>query len=78
MGDLHVCGLQDGYRQPLPMIYQSGYLTIKEYSRRMGTYLLGFPNNEVRKEFLSMLATNYLKPKSKEATSWIVDAVIGP
>lgn len=62
--------------QPLPMIYQSGYLTIKEYNKRMGTYLLDFPNNEVRKGFLSMLAASYMKPKSKEMTSWITDAVM--
>ena len=62
--------------QPLPMIYQSGYLTIKEYNKRMGTYLLDFPNNEVRKGFLSMLAASYMKPKSKEVTSWITDAVM--
>ena len=54
---------------PIPVIYQSGYLTIKEYNKRMGTYLLDFPNNEVRKGFLSILATNYMKPKSKEVTS---------
>ena len=41
----------------------------KEYNKRMGTYLLDFPNNEVRKGFLSILATNYMKPKSKEVTS---------
>ena len=62
--------------QPLPMIFQSGYLTIKEYNRRVGTYLLDFPNNEVREGFLSMLAASYMKPKSKEVTSWITDAVI--
>ena len=62
--------------QSLPMIYQSGYLTIKEYNKRMGTYLLDFPNNEVRKGFLSMLATNYMKPKSKEVTNWITDTVM--
>lgn len=62
--------------QPLPMIYQSGYLTIKEYNRRMDTYLLDFPNNEVRKGFLSMLAASYLKPKHREVTSWIVDSVM--
>lgn len=52
--------------QFLPLIYQNGYLTIKGYNRRMGTYLLDFPNNEVRKGFLSILAANYMKPKSKE------------
>lgn len=62
--------------QPLPMIYQSGYLTIKEYNRRMRTYLLDFPNNEVRKGFLSVLATDYLKPKSHIVSSWITDAVM--
>ena len=61
--------------QPLPMIYQSGYLTIKEYNRRMGTYLLDFPNNEVRKGFLSVLAAHYLKPEGREVNSWIIDAV---
>jgi len=62
--------------KPLPMIYQSGYLTIKEYNPRMKTYLLDFPNDEVRKGFLSILAANYFKPKSREMVSWITDAVM--
>ena len=33
---------------PVPMIYQSGYLTIKDYDRRFNNYLLDFPNDEVR------------------------------
>ena len=62
--------------QPLPMIYQSGYLTIKGYDKRRNRYLLDFPNNEVRKRFLSVLASNYLKPKQHEITSWVADAAI--
>ena len=62
--------------QPLPMIYQSGYLTIKEYNMRTDTYLLDFPNNEVREGFLSLLSTSYFKPKSKEMSSWITEAVM--
>lgn len=62
--------------QPLPMIYQSGYLTIKEYNMRMDTYLLDFPNNEVREGFLSVLAANYLKPKKQNVTSWVIDSVM--
>ena len=46
---------------PLPMIYQSGYLTIKDYERDMGLFLLDFPNNEVKSGFLTMVATNYLQ-----------------
>lgn len=47
--------------KPLPMIYQSGYLTIKDYNMRMNKFLLDFLNNEVKNGFLTMLATSYLK-----------------
>ena len=46
--------------QPLPMIYQSGYLTIKEFSLEDGTFLLDFPNNEVKRGFLTIVASSYL------------------
>ena len=46
---------------PLPMIYQSGYLTIKNYDKRRKTFLLDFPNNEVKSGFLTMVASNYLQ-----------------
>ena len=48
---------------PLPMIYQSGYLTIKDYKMRTNTFLLDFPNDEVKRGFTAVLANNYLKPK---------------
>ena len=38
---------------PIPVIYQSGYLTIKEYDRRFGMYTLGFPNREVEDGFMN-------------------------
>ena len=47
--------------QPLPMIYQSGYLTIKACNPRRQTYLLDFPNEEVRSGFISVLAGDYFK-----------------
>ena len=34
-------------RNPIPLIYQSGYLTIKDYDPRFENYILGFPNREV-------------------------------
>ena len=49
--------------KPLPMIYQSGYLTIKDCDISMNTFLLDFPNNEVRKGFVTLVANNYLKTK---------------
>ena len=36
---------------PLPVIYQSGYLTIKGYDKEFGLYRLGFPNREVEGAF---------------------------
>ena len=50
---------------PLPMIYQSGYLTIKDWNMDMDSYLLDFPNDEVKNGFLTMVATSYLKPKEQ-------------
>ena len=50
--------------KPLPMIYQSGYLTIKDYNMRRNTFLLDFPNDEVKEGFLTAVASNYLNPKA--------------
>ena len=47
----------------LPMIYQSGYLTIKDWNMNMDSYLLDFPNDEVKNGFLTLMATSYLQPK---------------
>ena len=44
---------------PLAMIYQSGYLTIKGYDETRDQYQLDFPNNEVRKGFVALLANDY-------------------
>jgi hypothetical protein len=44
---------------PIPVIYQSGYLTIKGYDPEFGLYQLGFPNKEVEDGFLKFLLPNY-------------------
>ena len=61
--------------RPLPMIYQSGYLTIKGCNLRTNRFLLDFPNNEVRKGFLSILAAGYLKSRDEGVNSWVGDAI---
>ena len=61
--------------KPLPMIYQSGYLTIKDYNIDFNTFLLDFPNDEVKNGFLTMVASSYLKPK-EETGGWIRDVVM--
>lgn len=60
--------------KPLPMIYQSGYLTIKDCNLDMNSFLLDFPNNEVKKGFVTLVANNYLKTKT-DAGSWARDVV---
>ncbi len=50
---------------PLPMIFQSGYLTIKSYDKRREKYLLDFPNDEVRRGFITAIAGNYFKSPRK-------------
>ena len=51
--------------EPLPMIYQSGYLTIKgvDDDDDDTLFLLDFPNDEVKRGFVSLVGNNYLKQK---------------
>ena len=60
--------------KPLPMIFQSGYLTIKDYDRDMNAFKLDFPNEEVKRGFITMLANCYLQPK-ESMDSWLMTAV---
>ncbi len=43
----------------LPLLYQSGYLTIKDYDRRSNSYILAIPNNEVRVGLTDGLIPSY-------------------
>lgn len=44
---------------PLPLLYQSGYLTLKSYDARFNEYRLGFPNREVEQGFIKYLLPFY-------------------
>ena len=59
--------------EPLAMLYQSGYLTIKGYDKRYGEYTLDYPNVEVAKGFVTLMANSYLKKAESEASYWIVN-----
>jgi len=52
---------------PIPVIYQSGYLTIKGYDKRFGTYQLGFPNEEVEEGFTKFLMPCYIYPRGRKS-----------
>lgn len=59
--------------QPLPMIYQSGYLTIKKFDLRRNMFLLDYPNDEVKKGFLSLVASSYFNTR-ESIYSWVNNA----
>ena len=44
----------------LPLLYQTGYLTIKDYDRESNSYILAIPNNEVRTGFIDGLTPTYI------------------
>ena len=51
------------FYNPVPLLYQSGYLTIRDYDRTCGIYTLGFPNLEVKNGFLTFLLNYYTTAK---------------
>ncbi len=57
------------HRNPIPVIYQSGYLTIKDYDSEFGFYRLGFPNKEVENGFIKYLLPFYTPLKENETIS---------
>ena len=52
---------------PIPVIYQSGYLTIKGYKSEFKKYILGFPNEEVAEGFIKYLAPFYLDNREQRS-----------
>ena len=57
----------------LPLLYQSGYLTIKKYNPMLHRYTLEYPNREVKIGMLKSLAPNYLSPISLDNNSLVGD-----
>uniref|UniRef100_UPI000467313D ATP-binding protein n=1 Tax=Treponema pedis TaxID=409322 RepID=UPI000467313D len=60
--EMDAAGLSD-YRansgSAIPILFQAGYLTIKDYDNTVRLYTLGFPNDEVRYGFLYNLLPSY-------------------
>lgn len=58
-------------KSPLPVVYQSGYLTIKGYDDRFQMFRLGFPNKEVEEGFIKFLIPYYTSVRKGESASFI-------
>jgi len=56
---------------PIPVLFQSGYLTIKDYQERFKLYALDFPNEEVREGFVKFLLPYYTKLKEQQTQTLI-------
>lgn len=60
---------------PLPLLYQSGYLTLKSYDREFDHYVLGFPNREVEQGFIKYLLPFYT-PKVQKKTEFSINQFV--
>lgn len=57
----------------VPILYQSGYLTIKEYDERFKIYTLGIPNEEIRSQFdeiYTVASSKQAYPSTKKNGTW--------
>ena len=64
----------EGADNMMPLLYQSGYLTIKDYDKRLDRYRIDMPNKEVRLGLMESLLPNYMsKRKANKAMSLIPD-----
>ena len=60
---------------PLPLLYQSGYLTIKDYDKEFDCYRLGFPNREVEQGFIKYLLPFYT-PKNTDKKTYAIASFV--
>ena len=65
-------GIDTMETNPVPILYQSGYLTIKGYDKRFRTYTLGFPNREVEEGFVKFLLPFYSATSKADSAFEIV------
>ncbi len=57
--DVTLSGVDSADTDPISVIYQSGYLTIKDYNPEFRSYTLGYPNKEVAEGFVRFLVPYY-------------------
>ena len=62
-------GMQDIINRPIPLFFQTGYLTIKDYDKEFDIYTLGFPNDEVKNGFLKFIFSYYVPVNPAEGNT---------
>ncbi len=64
-------GMQDFVNKPVPLFFQTGYLTIKDFDKEYKEYTLGFPNDEVKNGFLNFIYSYYVPVNPAEGSTKI-------
>ncbi len=57
----------------MPLLYQSGYFTIKDYDEMSDIYTLDLPNNEIRIGLLQSLLPNYIQRDSYKGNTTVAE-----
>ena len=71
VGSSLLTDVNTAFLNPVPLLYQSGYLTIKGFDPRYNLYTLGFPNMEVKDGFLNFLL-GYYAPVQSDSTNTLI------
>ena len=71
-----LAGLDLRSTNPIALLYQTGYLTIKDYDRLSDTVTLGLPNAEVRQSLFDVLLPFYVKMKHDAEAGAVVFRII--
>ena len=71
VGSSLLTDVNTAFLNPVPLLYQSGYLTIKGFDPRFNLYTLGFPNMEVKDGFLNFLL-GYYAPVQSDSTNTLI------
>ena len=71
VGSSLLTNVDSAFANPVPFLYQAGYLTIKDYDKEYKLYKVGFPNKEVKDGFLNYLL-NFYAPVQAESTNALI------
>jgi Predicted AAA-ATPase/PD-(D/E)XK nuclease superfamily len=73
VGSTQLAAYDVEHLQLLPLMFQTGYLTIKNYDEEVGIYTLDYPNLEVRQSYLEMLIGSYYDNEFESGRVWVVN-----
>ena len=65
------------YSNLIPLLFQSGYLTIKDYDRELDMYVLGYPNDEVKYAFIECLMMVYTSARKDASGEFMINQFLG-